>query len=415
MSHGESKKGKVPLGGQAPRRYARSRHAGATRRRALPTRKELRMAETATAALPALPRSVTRGHEARHLLALPADVVVDEVEVLAMSRFVGTRWDVVPAELPGADVPVGRMAGPGEPGVLRLSRHSTLTGPYAPAGQGFDPGLPAGTQLVFDVVTPRERWDDPPVPGEGDRDGLARSFPGGLPNREEERVVSWLIAAARRLGGSVRLDVAGLWDPAVPADRRGSGTVLTPDPAAAVDLAVFSDVWLDPQACQQVAQAVHPAAALATEGAEYQGPPPGLAEGGLLAADDLDDDERRALHARADDVDIAALQAPQVLDGYGVVTDLGPDGYVTVEVMGETVLPLLLRDLPWAADGCVAYHVRWDPPDVAEAQRERPDPVLVAARRRAAEVVAGMSRALWEAVGGEIADEADFLVDPEDL
>jgi hypothetical protein len=373
------------------------------------------MAQPATSALPVLPRSVTRGHEARHLLALPADVVVDEVEVLAMSRFVGTRWDVVPADLSGADGPGARRARSGEPGVLRLSRHSTLTGPYAPAGQGFDPGLPAGTELVFDVVTPRERWDDPPVPGEGDRDGLARSFPAALPNREEERVVSWLVAVARRLGGSLRLDVAGLWDPAVPDDRRGSGTVLTPDPAAAVDLAVFSDVWLDPQACQQVAQAVHPAAALATEGADYQGPPPGLAERPLFGGDDLDDDERRELHARADDVDIAALQAPQVLDGYGVVTDLGPDGYVTIEVMGEEALPLLLRDLPWTQGGCVAYHVRWDPPDVAEAQREQPHPALVAARGRAAEVVAGMARALWDAVGGEIADEADFLVDPEDL
>lgn len=373
------------------------------------------MAQSASSALPALPRSVTRGHEARHLLALPADVVVDEVEVLAMSRFVSTRWDVVPADLAAVDVPVGRTAGLGEPGVLRLSRHSTLTGPYAPAGQGFDPGLPAGTQLVFDVVTPRERWDDAPVPGGGDRDGLARSFPAGLPNREEERVVSWLIATARRLGGSVRIDVAGLWDPAVAADRRGSGVLLTPDPAAAVDLAVFSDVWLDPLACQQVAQAVHPAAALATEGAEYQGPPKGLAERQLFPGEDLDPDERRALHARADDVDIAALQAPQVLEGYGVVTDLGPDGYVTVEVIGEETLPLLLRDVPWAQGGCVAYHVRWDPPDVVEAQREHPDPALVAARRRAAEVVAGMSRALWEAVGGEIADEADFLVDPEDL
>jgi hypothetical protein len=372
------------------------------------------MAQTSTQ--PVLPRSSTRGHQARHLLALPGDVVVDEVEVLALSRFVATRWEVVPRDLPGADVPMGRMAGPGEPGVLRLSRHSTISGPYAPAGQGFDPGLPGGTELVFDVVCPRERWDDAPPPGGGDRDGLARSFPAGLPNREEDRVVQWLVAVARRLGGSVRLDVGGLWDAPGSADAaRGLGVVLTPDPGAAVDLTVYSDVWLDPQACHRVIQSVHPRAHLATEGAPYQGPPKGIAELPLYPGEKMDPDERRALHAAADDFDIAALQEPQVLDGFGVVVDLALDGWITVEVAGEDVVPLLLRELPWAGGGCVAYRVHWDPPDLVEANREQPHHAHLVARRRSAELVARVARALWEAAGGEIADDADFLVDPEDL
>jgi hypothetical protein len=363
--------------------------------------------------LPAVPRVAAQGHQARHLLALPVDVVVDEVEVLAMSRFPGTRWDVVPADLPGADVPVGRMAGPGEPGVLRLTRHSALTGPY---GAGAELGLPGGAAMVFDVVCPRERWPDPPPQDGGDRDGLARAFPAGLPNREEERVVQWLVAVARRLGGSLRLDVAGLWDESEAAGRGpGSGVVLTPDPDADVDLTVYSDVWLDPQAAHRVLQAVHPRATLATEGRPYEGPPKGIAELPLYPGEKMDPEVRRAIHARADEFDIAALQEPQVLDGYGIVVDLGHDGFVTVEIGGEENLPLLLRELPWAGSGAVSYGIHWDPPDLLESQLEFPRPAHVVARRRAAELVSRLASALHEAVGGEIADESDFLLDPQDL
>ncbi|WP_425955811.1 hypothetical protein [Xylanimonas sp. McL0601] len=373
-----------------------------------------------TATHPPLPRSSTRGHEARHLLALPADVVVDEVEVLALSRFTATRWEVVPRDLPGADVPLGRMAGPDEPGVLRLSRHSTLSGPYAPTGQGFDPGLPAGTAIVFDVVCPRERWSDAPPPEGGDKDGIARSFPAGLPNREEDRVITWLVAVARRLGASVRFDVGGMWDatPAAaggPAAPVGAGVVLTPDPGAAVDLTLYSDVWLDPQACHRVIQGVHPRAVLATEGAPYQGPPKGIAEMPLYPGEKLDPQLRRELHARADDFDIAALQEPQILDGFGVVIDLGHDGWLTVEVAGEDFVPQLLRELPWVRGGCVAYRVHWDPPDLPEANREFPQHSHLVARKRSAELVARVARALWDAAGGELGDESDFLVDPDDL
>lgn len=400
-------------------RYARSRHEGVRRRPAsLPSRKELRrMAQRPDPApRPVLPRSVTRGHQARHLLALPADVQVDEVEVLALSRFVATRWEVAPRDLPGADLSTGRVAGPGEPGVLRLSRHSTLAGPYAAAGDGFDPGLPSGTAMVFDVVCPRERWDEPAPVGGGDKDGLARSFPAGMPNREEERVVLWLIAAARRLGGAVRTDLAGMWDGATSfADAPGAGVVLTPDAGAAVDLTVYSDVWLDPQACHRVVQSVHPRAVLATEGRPYLGPPPGIAEHEPSSGEDLDPDLRRRIHAAADDFDIAALQAPQVLDGFGITTDLGADGFVTVEVAGEEHVPPLLKDLTWVQGGCVSYHVRWDPPDIVESQREFPSHAHLLARRRAAELVARVTHAVWAAAGGEIADESDFLVAPDDL
>lgn len=354
--------------------------------------------------LPPLPHpdgpGAAQSYQARHLLGLPADVVVDEVETLALSRFAGARWDVAPE---GTEplVPPARTAAPGAPGVLRTSRHTTITGPYTGPGSG----LPPGTTLVFDVVCPRERGDVP-YPGGGDRDGVGRAFPGGLPVREEERVVAFLVAAARRLGGSVRTDVG---NPAAP------GVVLTPDPGVAVDMTLYSDVWLDPNAALSLVARLNPRTRLATEGKSYEGPPKGIAELPLYPGEKMDPALRRAIHAAADDVDIKALTTGAVLDGYGLIVDLGMDGLVAVEVGGEEALPLLLRGLPWTADGAVSYRVRWEPRDLVESQQEQPSLDHQVARKRAAEVVAQVARTLHDAVGGEIADEAEFLVDPEDL
>ncbi|MBD5785122.1 hypothetical protein IF650_02915 [Cellulosimicrobium terreum] len=354
--------------------------------------------------LPPLPNPDGPGpaqrYQARHLLGLPGDVVVDEIETLALSRFAGARWDVAPD---GTEplVPPARVAAPGQPGVLRTSRHSSLTGPYASAGSG----LPPGTALVFDVVCPRERGEAP-YPGGGDRDGVGRAFPAGLPTREEERLVTWLVAAARRLGGSVRTDVQ---DPA------GPGVVLTPDPGVAVDMTLYSDVWLDPNAAVALVGRTQTRVTLATEGRSYQGPPKGITELPLYPGEKMDPDVRRAIHARADDVDIEALTTGSVLDGYGLIVDLGMDGLVAVEIGGEEQLPLLLRGLPWASQGAVSYRVRWEPQDLVESQREQPSLDHRVARKRAAQVVADVTRTLHGAVGGEVADEAEFLLEPEDL
>jgi hypothetical protein len=353
--------------------------------------------------LPPLPNPggpAAQSYQARHLIGFPADVVVDEVETLALSRFAGARWDVAPE---GAEplVPPARNAGPVEPGVLRTSRHSTLTGPYASAGAG----MPPGTEFVFDVVCPRERGEAP-YPGGGDRDGIGRAFPAGLPVREEERVVAFLVAAARRLGGSVRTDVGN------PA---GPGVVLTPDGAVAVDMTLYSDVWLDPNAALALVARLHPRTQLATEGKSYQGPPKGITELPLYPGEKMDPELRRRLHAAADDVDIKALTTGAVLDGYGLLADLGMDGLVAVEVGGEEQLPLLLRGLPWTTQGAVSYRVRWEPRDLVESQMEQPSLDHQIARKRAAQTVAQVTKTLYDAVGGEIADEAEFLVDPVDL
>lgn len=365
-------------------------------------RKAKSVTPTATTPLPdPSGRGSLAAHQARHLLLLPADVDAEEVETLAVSRFTTARWELAPdGVLPV--LPVARAAA-GAPGVLRTSRHSTVTGPYAPA-----PGTSPDVAMVFDVVTPRERGSVP-ILGGGDRDGLQRAFPAGVPMREEERVVIWLVAVARRLGGSLRLDVGN------PAMAGGLGVLVEPDPEAAVDLTVYSDVWLEPNAALGLVHRVHPRTTLATTGTSWQGPPQGIADMPLYRGEDLSAERRRQLHASAEEFDVAALSGAHVLDGYGLLVDLGADGLIAVEVGGEDQLPPLLRGLPWTTDGAVTYRVRWEPPDLEDSQLECSPPAHRAARARAMLVVAQITRALHKAAGGEVADEAEFLLDPQDL
>ena len=346
----------------------------------------------------------------RHLLALAADVTAEEVEVLALSRFAGVRWEApVPDVAPRGRAARDPMAGVG---VLRLSRHSTAAGPFALAAEAVSRlGLPPDTATGFLVVSPRERGE-PPYPG-GDRDGLGRAFPTAMPIRDEERVLRWTVDAARRLAGSVR--VAG----------RDGGTVLVPDPGAAVDLTVWSGVWLEPPTALAVVHRAAPWARLAMEPAPWQGPATGptrtpsaaapVAAVPATPAPRLGERVRRRLHDRADAYDAAALAAPDELTGYGIEIDLGVDGLVVVEVGGDDVLPLVLRGLPWTQQGAALYRVRWEPADVEELEREVPTQAHRASRDRVQPVVTAVAAALHDVVGGEVADAAEFLVDPGDL
>jgi hypothetical protein len=330
----------------------------------------------------------------RHLLTLPVDVDPEEVEVLALSRFAGVRWET---PVPGAP-PRGRAAR--EPlagvGVLRLSRHSSLAGPFAVADDDAARlGLPADTATAFVVLAPRERGE-PPYPG-GDRDGLKRAFRHGLPVRDEERVLRWLVDAARRLGGALRV-----------GDDDG-GVVLVPDPGAAVDLTVWSTGRLAPDAGLAVVRDVAPAARLAMDAAAWSGPAATPVRTGL------GERTRRRVHERADAADAAALAGPDELTGYGIEVDLGPDGLVVVEAGAEDEVPFALRGLAWAAGGVATYRVRWEPPDVEDLEREHATPAHRASRERASGVVGGLARALHAAVGGAVTDAAEFGLDPADL
>lgn len=350
----------------------------------------------------------------RHLLAVDDDVEPDEIEALAMSRFPATRWET-PPEVVQTKSGRGRGAeGPDRlvPGTLRTSRHTTISGPYAAAsvdgtplgfeGRGVD-GSDRPVGMVYEVLCPRERGAAP-FQGGGDRDGLARVYSEAFPIREEARVASWLVAVARRLCGAVRFDL-GATGP----------RFVVPDPAVSVDLTVYSDVWLSPDAALSVCAQADGSARLASTGTPWQGPPATAGTVPVEPDGPLTPEQLAALHARAEDADVAALTVPRTLSAYAVEVDLGDDGLVTVEVSGVEQLPLVLRGLEWAVDGAIAYQVRWTPDDLADWQRELPSFEHRVSRTRASGVVAALARAVHVAVGGEVVDQDEFLVEPDDI
>lgn len=365
----------------------------------------------------------------RHLLALPEGVEPDEIEVLAASRFRSVRWEDArpdaPARtgvLPAVTAAFGLRAVSRQTTtparVLRLARLSTLAGPYGVGTHdAIALGLPASTVMVWVLDAPRERGERP-WPG-GDRDGFKRAFPDGLPVREEERVLQWLVAAARRLGGAVRTQ---------------TGAVLTPDPDAATDLTILTDRWLEPADVLAVVQRVQPRAYLSVAtpgswtgptvlaGRGSQGAVGGAPESGgsgLRAALEehgvLDPEHRRRLMAEADAYDQLMLAEPPPAEAFGVLVDLGVDGMLAVEVAACEQLPPLMEDLPWTKAGVVAYRVRWEPFEVEQIELEKPSFEHRVARSRSAPLISTVARALHAVTGGEVADEADFLVDPADL
>ena len=338
----------------------------------------------------------------QHVLALPGEVGPEVVEILARSRFPRAAWQAAVAAARRSGSP-GTRGRPTPVAVLRLSRLSTVLGPYTvDRDMTTQTGLPTGTAYLIDA--PVERGGRP-WSGGGDRNGLRRAFPEGLPVRDEARVLDWAIAVARRLGGAVRT-----------AGPHGfPGVLLTPDPAAAVDLTVWSDLWLDPEAVLAVMRRALPRAYLNLPTGRWAGPPPGTGEHVVPGAEVLTSEQRTALHAAADAFDRAALENPAPLQAFGALADLDLDGMIALEVSGETTLPPVVASLPWAARGAVAYRVRWEAADLYDLESERPSLQHRVARRRAAPLVVAVARAVHAKVRGEITDMMDFVVDPADL
>jgi hypothetical protein len=329
----------------------------------------------------------------RHLVALPEGPGANDVGMMAVCRFAAARWEEPDATFARA------------PGVraLRLGRLSRLVGPYPLAPT--DPaqlGLPGRPHTVWQLDCPAERGDAP-GPG-GDRDGLKRAFPDGMPIREEERALLWMVALARRFGGSVRIG--------------RTGTVLTPDPASQIDLVVYTDRWLEPDqllaTARQVVRRVRPSGA----GERFLGydEPTDLGLAAHLGRHGVRDErERTRLAAEATAFDAYMMSNVQPETRYGIEADLDVDGILTVEVEAQEDVPLVLASLPWTAEGLVVYRVHWEPPDFTELEQERPSMAHRVARGRAVPQVRSLARALQAVIGGAILDEAGFPVDPTTL
>lgn len=343
--------------------------------------------------------------DTRHLLVLPAGIGSEQVEILATSRFPRAAWESVAAP-PQVGARAPKVAAP-PPGVLRLSRLTTLSGPYqVERSTATELGLPVSSATAYVLDTPTERGA-PPWPGaQGDRDGFARAFPDGLPVRDELRMLEWAVAVARRLAGAVRIATGPDGQP--PA-------VLTPDPAAAVDLTVWSDLWLDPDAALAVMRQAIPRAYLNLPRSSWKGPATGPDSRTVPGADPLTDEQRRYLHAEADAYDRAMLEEPLPMESYGLLADLDLDGFIALEIGGESDPPPVVAGLPWATNGAVAYRVRWEPVDEADLEAERAPLAHRVARGRATPLVVAVAKAVHAKVGGEVTDMMGFVVDPADL
>ncbi len=368
----------------------------------------------------------------RHLLALPPNVVPDELEVLAVSRFGRASWEQETPEakprtgiLPAVTAALGIRKVAPTMARLRLGRRTALVGPYRlTTTSAVALGLPASADTAWLAEGPRERGE-PPFPGTGDREGLARAFPEGLPIREEERVVLWLIAAARRLGGAVRVN--------------DSSVVLTPDPDGAVDLALLTTRWPSAQEVLAQVRKAAPRARLAGDGYDHswsfdplttgtaqpalterqgrhlRGARPlrtGQAARDLFGRHNSDERRREALRAEAEAYE-ELMGEPS--DLYGIEVDLGLDGMIEVVPEPLSEPPIVLRAAPWAAAGVTALRVRWYPHDADELYLERPSTAHRVARGRAVALVNSVTVALWDAFDGEVADESDFLIHVDDL
>lgn len=319
---------------------------------------------------------------AHHLLALPDDVEPDEVEALAVSRFAEAGWR--------------------GPRTLALTGEAVLTGPWPVDDDARDAlRLPTEATQGLLLRCPVLR-SGPPPDHLSELDPKLRAFRDGAPVGLESEAIDFLLAAAQRLGGVLRI--------------AGSGVVLAPDPDADVNLVVYAPVWLDPDALVVTLRPALPTFELAMDLIEpelpREAPPPSPPVPG---ADTLDEGQRAWIHAESRAYDEAALAEPIVLDAFGGAADLGPDGLVEVTVDGQDTVPLVLNGLSWTRSGVVVYHLRWWPPDERAARDPDPPPQIRSARARARAAVEAAARALRATVGGEITDEAGFLIDPESL
>jgi len=294
--------------------------------------------------------------QAAHLLVVPDGVTPADVQALVLSRFPSEVLDDGGAHL-RMDVLPGCV----------------VEGPLPAAGAG----LPAWAVALYRLKAPEQRGAPVPVELRG-RGGLLDAFADGEPGGTEREMLELGLALARRLGGAV---------------LTSTGSLLSPPPH--VDLLLYSEVWLHPDALVHVLSPHLPGVSL--EGGDLERAGQGGLPADATSGESLvtDEGERRWLHAEADAYDAAALAEPDVTDSYGVLAT-GPDGTVwSVAVEAAIGVPPVLAGLLPA--GAILYEVRCHP-----AGSTHPSDSV--------ERIDAATRALLEAVGGYVVDDDGFLV-----
>jgi len=284
-----------------------------------------------------------------HLLLTDDEVAQTDLDSLARSWFPGAGQISMDAITLG-------------PGVF-------LTGPWAVGGDlraRLD--APTWATSAYLALCPAERAGALPPDLLG-TDPILDAYPHGVPTGTELEVLRFLAAAARRLAGALH-----------PA---GTAVLLQPDPASAVDLAVFAPTSLT-------------AEAVAAE----------------IGRDDVVLDGRTR---RTWSISMPALPAPRRGRRAAVVTGAGardaePTGILQVVSDRHPMPPLAIGALDWATPGARGYEVRWHPP---EEYLARPGRLSLSQRRVRAAVIAEVERiahAVQQLAGGVVVDDDGFLV-----
>lgn len=302
-------------------------------------------------------------HASNHVLVIPDGWGPARVRGLADAWFPDAHWLKEPQARTGPRPMAGARfrgmaAGPSQqpgPGVLGVGAEHGAAGPF-PVPEALSPqaGLtgPAAAYALgrvdgmFDARAGRPATTD-------DRDGISRAFAAGLPEGEELRLVQWGVAVARKAGGVLLADGRQL---------------LRPDPAAAVDLALY---------------AAHP-----------------VSSSELLAL-------LRSLVATAE------IEAEETAaDGTSrcrLAARTPYDGAIVVEAERVERVPRAMAGLDRREYGPHAYRMSWWPQDAYELELEQPSGVHVIARARMRAMVARLALVLHARVGGAIVDDGAFL------
>jgi hypothetical protein len=324
-----------------------------------------------------------------HLLLVPAEVTVEEINNLISTRF------------PDANLP--------HEGRAQLGRQSAVSGPYRLDPDELDElAIAEGWTLAYAFEVGREPDPDAflDIADPGLRTWWMRAFPQGKPFREEGDAVDLALEIARRVGGELRVG--------------DTHAVMCPDSQRWQDLTVWSGDWLDPQAVFALLSPdlpglridvgqVRPSVAGTVTDPWTTGR---LRPVRLDTGPQLSDVDKRAVIKLSDEHDAWALQEPQLLDGYGLVAD----GNVVIEVIPEETMPGWVRQrvgaqVPGPQDPLVTYKVRWLPADRLALESEDPPYSFRLERDRIGPRLRTACRTIAEATAGAISDEAGFEVD----
>ncbi|KZM33570.1 hypothetical protein [Oerskovia enterophila] len=306
--------------------------------------------------------SVPEMYSSDHLLALPRSrgVARPGIEALATAWFPEAGWVSEPSSGPAERPMAGaRFRGvvPDDvrrPGVLRLTEGVEVVGPFVvPAPQSLALDLASSVAELWAVRVAHRSRDRLPAEVD-DRDGLARVFAAGLPDDVELRVLRWMVAAARKVGGTLFVDGA------VP---------LAPEPAAAVDLTLYSAQALTPDAALGSLQTVVPGARV-----------------------------------------VEVVERPDRLIDYALDGETAYDGALRVVVRKVDVVPAVLGALDWREYGPFAYRMSWVPADPYELEVEEPSGLHLIARSRMRASVARLASVLQGRAAGVLVDDGGFEV-----